>query len=48
MCEETYLETRMTCYHYLSDWNVAAGCFPPKKLPSSEFYEVFCNGEVQT
>lgn len=46
--EEMFLEERMTCYHYLSDWNVSVGCFPPEKLPSSEFHEAFCNGGVQT
>lgn len=48
MFEETFLEARMTCYHYLPDWNVAVGCFPPKKLPSSEFHVFFCNDGVQT
>lgn len=48
MFEETFFKERMTCYHYLSDWNMSVGCVPPEKLPSSVFPEAFCNGGVQT
>lgn len=46
--EETFLEERVACYHYLSDWNVLAGFFPPEKLPFSQLREALCNDVVQT
>lgn len=27
-----FFEAVVTSYHYLSDWNTVAGCFPPEKL----------------